>query len=130
MSGNISELEHALGFKHERSLSGQTAESMEVPQVYQLTQDIKRFMSNFANRGPAELRSSTAFDQACDALFAFHGPRIWPARNLANGCRTSAWLVDARVKDWDGLWPRNLTYVDPQDQQKSVVSPCRLQNSC
>lgn len=108
----ILELEKRLGFKWERGISLNTSESQQVPALRAFLEDIKKLKTDFAYVLPKSLRLSKSFQSRCEDLLIEYADKLWPMDPVD----TSGWLVDARLNDWGGLYPKNLAYRNKEDQ--------------
>lgn len=104
-SRRVTNIEKKLGFKWERGLSRTKGESCKIRLVKHLIDDIDDLKQEWVGVLPSQLRKRADFETSCLKLYEKHAPRIWPDPPADR----SAWLVDANVNSWDGMYPHDLT---------------------
>lgn len=101
------DVETSLGFKWEGGISRQHETLLPYP-VRTLEIELCKLKKQFVDVEAKELRSSIAFQQHCEGLFYHLGPSLWPDPEVDR----SAWLVDSRFDNRQGLYPVNLYFSD------------------
>ena len=109
----IRELEKRLGFKWESSMCKNLWQANEVPVVKAFLEDIKQLKKECVGVRLKALRTSKEFRGRQEELLIRHANNLWPLPPVD----TSSWLVDARVNNWNGLYPKNLAYRNTEDQE-------------
>lgn len=105
----ILKIEKSLGFKWPYGISRKISESQKVERVEALLTDIRKLQNAFQTYQPYDLRTSfkkSGFGKRCEDLFLSHGPSLWPPPPVDR----SSWLVDSKVNNLDGFYPRDLYY--------------------
>ena len=109
----ILNIEKRLGFKFSRGLSRER-ESSQVLSLRELLTELEDLKVSYRHFSGKDLRSSQHFEDTCLDLFDKYGPGLWPP----DGIDRSAWLVDSRSNDLDGLYPHNLHFDDEFKHEK------------
>ena len=114
----VVELEKRLGFRWDRGLAVNVKACREVECLTQLLYDIENLQHDFAHQNLRKTPPSRALKDRIEDIFYDYADEIWPLPPVD----TSAWLVDANVNNWQGLYPRNLAYRNSYDQNMFVAS--------
>lgn len=110
-SRRVTNIEKKLGLKWERGVSLAKRESCKVRVIKRLVDDIDELKQKYVSVLPSQLRHMEQFNSDCYELYKKHAPRLWadpPADR-------SAWLVNASVNTWNGLYTRDL-FVGKDDE--------------
>ncbi|EME41345.1 hypothetical protein DOTSEDRAFT_55191 [Dothistroma septosporum NZE10] len=107
---NLLGLERSLGLRSERGISRQS--NKDAPPIEQLLDSIKLIARRWVAATNREIRTSEVLKQDALGLFDEYGPTIWPD----DGIRPS-WLEEPSDDAYEGRYPRDLFYSDPDDRE-------------